>query len=132
MRTLPGIVLVCIVVATQVSCAAPIRPERGKVTPWQQEWSGYVGQTVIVEGRAERAKLGAIVTDRVENHILYVVGHDHWPGGELGRRVRITGTVIKQTDIPVYDYGKGTVEHDPADPRTWRFLLKDATWVVID
>jgi hypothetical protein len=91
----------------------------------------------VVEGRVAFAKLGPIVqSDRGEQHPLYIIGPDAWPAECFGsdgkpRRVRVTGTVVKRTDIPAYkelfDWS-----HDPTDPKTWRFLLKDATWTVLD
>lgn len=109
---------------------------RETVVAWQSDWSPYVGQTVTVEGSVERAFLGpAVVSNSNGHHPLYLADHKNWPVDcfdEEGvpKRVRVTGTILKRTDIPAYEHLADA--HDPNDPRTWRFLLKDASWTVLD
>jgi hypothetical protein len=105
-------------------------------TPWQTEWTAFVGKTVTVEGHVGLAVLGPIVTSgRDDQHPFYIMGHDRWPDDCYDQHghpklVRVTGTVIKRTDIPAYEHLIDLP--DPTNPRAWRFLLKDAKWVVLD
>ncbi len=77
--------------------------------------------------------------------VIYIDGLDSWPdgfylGGDNGKRVRVTGTIIKRSDLPVYieDKNEPIKQGIPVPPgsdlkkMSQRFLLKDAKWVVLD
>ena len=101
-----------------------------------------VGKVVTLKGRAENAKLGAILVG--EDFSVWIDGLDRWPEeffqGGGWRRVKVTGTVIEKYDLPVFipqendlmitgmPVPKGTDLHEASR----RYLLKDSTWEIID
>jgi hypothetical protein len=129
------------------SSAIPIstsgsRAERRPIA-WPEDWSKYVGRTVTLEGTAANAKLGAVLEG--ENGMIWIDGLDSWPegfylGGDNGKRVRVTGTVIRKDDVPVYvqipgDLPKGGISvanEEEREEAKWRYLLKDARWTVVE
>jgi hypothetical protein len=115
----------------------------GEVIPWPASWADHVGQTVTVEGRALEAKLGPLLAG--DGPDLWIDGLSAWPegfyrGGEEGARVRVTGTVIERSDLPVFiEDGSGPARAGmPAAPGTdladarKRHLLTGATWILLD
>ena len=126
-----------------VSCSqqrSPGQPEERKsLDGWPKDWSACLGQSVTVEGTAINMKLGAIVS-RDGAHI-WIDGLWEWPsgyylGGDEGKRVRVTGTVIQRHDLPVFvrKAGEPLIAGIPVPEGTnlyeasRRFLLKDAKW----
>lgn len=115
-----------------------------RVTAWQKDWSDRIGKIVILEGTAANAKLGALLLG--EGTEIWIDGLQQWPDGfyigcDHGKRVRVTGTVIKRDDLPTSVLRPG----EPVKQGTWgggteedvekakrRFLLKDASWTVLD
>jgi hypothetical protein len=116
---------------------------RSQRIPWPKDWSKYLGQTVTVEGNAANAKLGALLLG--DGKEIWINGLDSWPegfysGGDRGKRVRVTGTVIQRDDLPVFVQKPGgpliqgiPVQSEEEKQRAkWRYLLRDAKWTVLD
>lgn len=106
---------------------------------WPEDWSVLVGQTVTLEGKAVNAKLGAMLQG--EGQSIWIDGVDSWPsgyyqGGDQGKKLHVTGTVIKKGDLPVFVQKPGdpirsgmpVASEDEAERARWRYLLKDAKW----
>ncbi|HEY3451272.1 MAG TPA: hypothetical protein VGK67_33245 [Myxococcales bacterium] len=111
--------------------------------PWPDRWAPLLGKTVVVEGKALDAKSGALLAG--ERGEISIDGVDSWPSGfyqglQNGVRLRVTGTVIERSDLPVF------VEK-PGEPRRAgipvpegtdlkkagrRYLLADATWTRLE
>lgn len=110
--------------------------------PWPKDWSAAVGKKLTLEGVALDAKSGALLRGDSSQEI-WIDGLDSWPngfylGGDKGKRVRVTGTVIMRADLPAYVAKEGELpksgipvqrESDLKAART-RYFLKDATWVL--
>jgi hypothetical protein len=111
---------------------------------WPKDWSKHLGQTVTLEGTAANTKLGAVLEG--DGRDIWIDGLDRWPevfysGGDNGKRLRVTGIVIKRDDLPVFVVEPGAVpqkggisvqsEEELAKAK-WRFLLKDAKWTVLE
>ena len=110
---------------------------------WPEDWSVLLGQTVTLEGRAGNAKLGALLES--DGRILWIDGLNNWPegfypGDGQGKRLRVTGTVIKRDDMPVFvqepggPVKAGIPVRSKADLERarGRFLLTDVRWTVLD
>ncbi len=110
---------------------------------WPKDWSGHVGQTVTLEGRAVDAKIGALLQG--QGGAIWIDGLDSWPegfysGGDQGKRLRVTGTVIKKDDLPVIVQKPGELpragipvqSEEELERAKWRYLLKDAKWTVLE
>ena len=110
-----------------------------RVIEWPNDWSGHVGQTVTLEGMAANAKLGAVLKGK--QGAIWIDGLDSWPegyysGGDQGKHLRVTGTVIKKDDMPVFVQKPGEVppagipvaSEAEREKSKWRYLLKDAKW----
>ncbi len=105
--------------------------------------SQSLGKEIILEGNAESAKLGAlmIVGDSTS---IWIDGLESWPEGyystEESKWVRATGKLIEKYDLPVFisEDGKPHQTGIPVPKGTdlkkasHRYLLKDATWEIID
>jgi hypothetical protein len=111
---------------------------------WPKDWSKHLGQTVTLEGTAANAKLGALLLAG-DGESIWIDGLDQWPegfysGGSKGKRVRVTGTVIKRDDMPVFVQKPGeplregipVQSEEELEKAKWRFLLKDAKWTVLE
>ncbi len=115
----------------------------GEPMAWPRNWSSYLGTRVTLEGKALNAKSGALLMG--DGGEIWIDGLDAWPpgfylGGQEGRRVRVTGTVISRHDLPAF------IDDDPSLPRTGipvppggdlerasqRYLLQGATWEIIE
>src|SRR4051812_37010168 len=73
-------------------------------TGWPEDWSRHLGETVTLEGKAANAKLGALLMGAKDE--IWIDGLDAWPNGfykgsDKGKRLKVTGTVIKRDDMPV-------------------------------
>jgi hypothetical protein len=141
--------LLCFLLANVCGCAqyqaaSPRVPDpQERVMAWPKDWSGHVGQTVTLEGTAADAKLGALLQG--EQGAIWIDGVDSWPeglysGGDQGKRLRVTGTVIKKDDLPVFVQRPGeppragipVASEQEMDKAKWRYLLKDAKWTVLE
>ncbi len=103
-----------------------------------------MGQTLALVGTAVNAKLGAmLLSDDGEG--VWIDGLDTWPdgyyqGGDQGKRLRVTGTVIRRDDLPVFVAEPGDlpragipVETEAElDTARVRYLLADAVWEPLD
>jgi hypothetical protein len=108
-----------------------------------KDWSADVGRVVTVDGWVANQMLGASL--QTEQGTIFIDGRDSWQegfysGGDRGKHLRVTGTVIKRDDVPVFVQKPGEpprqgipVESE-AELQTakWRFLLKEAKWTVLD
>lgn len=119
----------------------PSRQER--ITAWPRDWSSHVGQTVTLEGTAVDLKFGARLHG--DGNAIWIDGLDAWPdgfylGGEKGKRLRVTGVVIKRDDLPVFfqkpgepvRQGMPVKSEEELATAKWRYLLKNAKWTVLD
>src|SRR5262245_55759816 len=151
----------CIVAA--IGCdqpqPAPIEVLASDQSPivWPDDWSNLLGQTVTVDGWAAECTIGpAIYGDTTFDKRQICIDGPHWPdsyykSSSNSKRVRVTGTVIKRDDMPVYLANRETglevgdtsgLRFAPAgipvysteelNRQKWRFLLKDVTWKVLD
>jgi hypothetical protein len=107
-----------------------------------KDWAGLLGQSITVEGTAQNAKLGAVLSDGGSS--IWIDELDSWPEGfcvgeEPGKRVRVTGTVIERSDLPVFVPKEGeppragipVAEGTDLEKASRRFLLKDAKWDLV-
>jgi len=113
------------------------------IMAWPKDWSDHLGQTVTVEGAAIDCQLGALVQG--VGGAIWIDGLDSWPygfytGGDDSKHVRVTGTVIKKNDVPVFvqkpgDPPRGGIpvnSEQEAEKLRWRYLLQRATWTVLE
>jgi hypothetical protein len=147
MRTVLG--LLCFFLAGVCGCwqhpaAAPsVSEPRASGPAWPKDWSGHVGQTVTLEGTAANAKLGAILQGK--DGVIWIEGLDSWPegfcsGGNQGKRLRVTGVVIRKDDLPVFVQKPGeppsagipVASEEEREKAKRRYLLKDAKWTELD
>jgi hypothetical protein len=109
---------------------------------WPKDWSKVLGQTVTLEGTAANAMMGALLLG--DGNAIWIDGKDAWPagfyeGGDKGKRLRVTGVVIKRDDVPAFveKPGEGAKQGVPVkseeelEKAKWRFLLKNATWTTL-
>ena len=136
--------LACVLLVVMVGCSKPPSPRRdvGEIA-WPKDWSGRVGQPVTLEGTAVNAKLGAALIG--EDDLVWIDGLDAWPdgfysGGDQGKRLRVTGVVIRRDDVPVFvpepgepmKAGVPVASEAEREKAKWRYLLRDAKWTVLD
>jgi hypothetical protein len=120
----------------------PDRPQKAETTAsataWPKDWSNLLGQAVTLEGTAADAKLGALLVQE-SNGAIWIDDLESWPngyylGGDKGKHVRVTGTVIERYDLPVFIQKEGEplragIAVPPGTDlkkASRRFLLKDA------
>ncbi|OAI49620.1 hypothetical protein AYO44_06345 [Planctomycetaceae bacterium SCGC AG-212-F19] len=132
-------------VTSQAANPAPTQP--GKEEPnamhWPKDWSAHVGQRVTVEGVATNQKVGASLCG--DGEAIFIDGIHSWPagyyfGGEQGKRLRVTGTVIERHDLPVFipkpdkapPQGIPVPEGTDLQKASQRFLLQNARWAVVE
>ena len=141
--------LLCFVLVSIYGCSpyrtassnSPSPHER--VMAWPKDWSGHLGQTVTLEGTAADAKLGALLQG--EEGAIWIDGLDAWPegfdaGGGRRKHLRVSGTVIKKDNLPVFVQQPGALPRagmpvqsaEALEKAQWRYLLKDATWTVLE
>src|SRR5262245_45664502 len=145
----------CIVAA--IGCdqpqPAPIEVLASDQSPivWPDDWSNLLGQTVTVDSWAAECKIGPTLFEDTtfDKRSIWIDGN--FTGPRRSEKLRVTGTVIKRDDMPVYLAEKETlrevgdtspVRFGPAaipvysreelDRVKWRFKLKDVTWKVLD
>jgi hypothetical protein len=110
---------------------------------WPSDFSKIVGQRITLEGKALNAKLGALL--RHDEEIIWIENLASWPegfyqGNDRGKLLRVTGIVIRKDDLPVFLAKPGETflsgipvdSEEELESKKWRFLLKDATWVLLD
>jgi hypothetical protein len=122
------------------------QPQKSRTMTWPKDWSKHLGETVTVEGTAANLKLGALLQG--DGEWIWLEGMS-WPnglygGGDKGKRVRVTGTVIKNDDLPVFvvnpgwkpgelvPQGMSVRSEEELRKAKWRFLLRDAKWTVLE
>jgi hypothetical protein len=130
---------------TLVALAACTRPtatgaaaSSSASTSLPSPWEARLGQVVTIEGTAEDAKLGAVLTR--PGDMVWIDGLDAWPRGLRGKRVQVTGKVIQRADLPVFVQREGEPQEQgiPVPPGTdvekarRRFLLTEARWKVVE
>ncbi len=118
------------------------KPPEPRVMTWPKDWSEQLGQSVTVEGMALNAKLGALLGG--DGGPIWIDGRDEWPngfysGGNKGKRVRVTGVVIKRDDMPVFLQTGGVIpqgipvnSEEELQKGKRRFLLRDAKWTLLE
>lgn len=97
-----------------------------------------LGRVVTLEGVATKTKIGASIQmgSGLSFQVVYFDWLAHWPEYVVGKRVRVSGTVVKRYDRVFWD-GRGEMPRGQfqalppgSDPReaSKRYLLKDFTW----
>lgn len=103
-------------------------------------WHGQLGNTVTVSGKAVNHKIGAYLLG--EGFGIYVdLPATHWPsdlyhGGDDGGLVRVTGTVVQRSDVPVFvdDPNTPPIQGIPVpagtdlDEAAKRYILESVRW----
>jgi hypothetical protein len=110
---------------------------------WPRDWSKYLGRSITLEGKAANAKQGAVLLG--DGDEIWIDGLEAWPdgfylGGDDSKRVRVTGTVIERSDAPAFRSHPGEAprqgipvpEGTDLSEAQKRFLLKDATWRLVE
>jgi hypothetical protein len=151
MRSATGLLWFClgsVCGCSQYDTTSPNSPTNSgapaHVMAWPKDWSKHLGQTVTVDGTAENHKIGAFLVSKGEGGI-YIDGLHSWPegfysGGDQGKRLRVTGTVIKKDDVPVFvpkpgqpvPCGVPVESEEELESAKWRYLLTGATWTVLE
>jgi hypothetical protein len=96
------------------------------------------GQQISVDGTAQNEKLGASV--HTPTGSIHIDKLDAWPDALVGKRVRVTGTVIERFDLPVFvrkpgePISSGIPVPEGTDLReaSRRYLLGNATWSALE
>jgi hypothetical protein len=118
-------------------------PQRADAAPHEPiDFEANLGRVVTLEGVAKKTKIGASVEmgSGMSFQVVYFDWLAHWPEDVLGKRVRVSGTVVKRYDRVFWDgrgeMPRGQVQLLPpgSDPReaSKRYLLKDFTWEVYE
>jgi hypothetical protein len=110
---------------------------------WPKDWTPYLGKPVVLEGVAVDDELGAVLQG--QGGAIWIDGLSSWPeglylGGDRGKPLRVTGTVIERFDLPVFvpKDGEPTPSGIPVREGTdlheasRRFLLRGARWSVLE
>lgn len=102
-------------------------------------WEDRLGQEVTLEGVAYDAKLGALL--ELPGDSIWL-DREAWPAGYHGKRVRVTGVVIRRDDLPVFIAEPGKDEEAragiPVPPGTdlsrarIRYLLAKPAWTQLE
>lgn len=134
-----------IVIAAMLSACTPSKDPAGEArTPSASSnsepspWESKLGQLVTVDGDAEDAKLGALLT--AGSGTIWIDGLDAWPTEARGKRLQVTGKVIQRSDLPVFVHQEGEPEMQgmPVPSGTdlekarRRFLLAEPKWRVLE
>jgi hypothetical protein len=137
---------------------APVDPRVSVERPiaWPEDWSKLLGQKVTVDGWAAEQKLGSVlhVDKELDKESIWIDGQ-RWPEGYFegrgkSKHVRVTGTVVKRDDVPVFlaeprttrpigdtsgnligIAGIPVYSQEEFDRCKWRILLTDVTWTVL-
>ena len=143
-------ITICLMIAAIVGCSRPKMEPLGQPVSndqsqgWPKDLSDKVGQTITLEGTAANAKLGAILL-REDQDIIWIDGLHSWPegyysGGDRGKRLRVTGKLIRRDDLPVFvqrpgefpPQGMPVQSEKELEQAKWRLLLQDAKWTVLE
>jgi hypothetical protein len=102
-----------------------------------------LGKQITVVGRAESSKIGARLAG--DQFVLWIDGLSSWPigyysVGKQGVRIRATGILAEDNDLPVFIQREGDLpvqgipvpEGTDLKKASHRFVLKKATWEVIN
>ena len=102
-------------------------------------WEDRLGQDVTLEGVAVDDKAGARL--ELPGDSIWL-DRNAWPRGFYGKRVRVTGVVIRRDDLPVFIPEPGEQEEARAgipvppgtDPRQARvrYLLANPAWTKLE
>lgn len=117
------------------------KPSAKAATPWP-DLRALLGRTITLEGQALNARSGALLS---EGKREIWIDLDGWPagysqGGDRGKRVRVTGTVVERADLPVFVEKKGELpksgipvpEGTDLEKAARRYLLQDPTWTLLE
>jgi hypothetical protein len=142
-RIVLGITLVCCLSACQEKkVQAPIiEPDPVEL---HLDWSPLISKTVTVQGIAQNRTLGATVS--AEHGVIWIDDFSGWPKEiypsiKSQTRVRVTGTLLKRDDMPVYlvepddpsiRAGIAVDSKEELERLKWRYLLKDVSWSVVE
>jgi hypothetical protein len=102
------------------------------------ELKEHVGQKVTLQGRAENAKLGAIL-EMESGEIIWMDDMKSWPNGyyteETSKRVQVTGVLTERYDLPVYNPSDSIIRQGVEMPEgkgveesSHRFVITKYTW----
>lgn len=129
-------------VAQEVGGNEMAKPSPGSMA-WPKDWSKHVGRQVTVEGVTVNRKIGAALYG--DGEAIFIDGIHSWPdglylGGDEGRRVRVTGTVVERHDLPVFipQPDKPVIQGIPLAEGTdlrqvsRRFFLQNAIWTAVE
>lgn len=107
-------------------------------------FKNQLGKTISLKGKALDAKLGALLKGK--SYSIWIDGLSRWPngfyeGGDNGKMLIVTGTIIERYDLPVFIQNKGTTIKKSGIPQpvgtnlhqaSHRFLLKNAQWKLLN
>ncbi|HUW20166.1 MAG TPA: hypothetical protein VMW16_12780 [Sedimentisphaerales bacterium] len=128
---------------TRSACAERAAEERraepsGAAPHEPVDLEANLGRVVTLEGVAKKTKIGASVQmgSGLSFQVVYLDWLAHWPEHVVGKRVRVSGTLVKRYDMAFWD-GRGEMPRGQfqalppgSDPReaSKRYVLKDFTW----
>jgi hypothetical protein len=144
--------LICFLLPTLAGCSAPQNSSlanndsEDRQLAWPKNFANFVGKSVTLECTAANTKLGAILLEEGQSkNEIWIEGLECWPqgffgNGVKGKRLRVTGAVIKRDDVPVFIQKPGEAPQGGIPVRTeeeleikkWRFLLQGAKWTVLE
>ncbi|UII76234.1 hypothetical protein LV716_00095 [Flagellimonas sp. HMM57] len=100
-----------------------------------------LGKKIEILGTAVNTKLGAMLV--TEDGSIWINGKQEWPrgyyyGDDNGKKLKVTGTVIKKYDLPVVIQKEGELpksgipvpEGTDIKEASRRYLLKNAKWKI--
>lgn len=112
-----------------------------------EKWLPLLNEEVTIAGNAVNLKLGACLQSKEDSIIFWINGLKYWPeeyyDKEVSKTVKVKGVLIEKYDLPVFRNKKlkkdevvqsGIPIPDGINLKlaSHRFLLKDATWTIID
>ncbi len=135
--------IVCLFVAvagcSQFPAGAPIAPATTKsALPWPKDWFPYLGKTVTLDGVAEKWKVGPLLHG--DEGAIWIDWPEEVLQGAYGKRLRVTGTVSRRDDLPVFipkpgvpiPCGIALPPGSDLEKAKWRFLLSNARWEILE
>lgn len=112
------------------------------------KWSPLLNNEVTLIGEAKNSKLGALLAIRKDSIVIWIDGIRSWPidyamDENNFETLEVTGTLIEKYDLPIFrkkELSSGEIQRSGIPVRyginlklaSHRFLLKDATWIIID
>ena len=122
-------------------CGGCRQPSMNQNMNHSSSWESQLGQRVTVEGIPVNAKLGPCLL--TSDGRIWIDGLEAWPreyrGVKDGTRLRVSGTVIRRSDLPVFIEHEGPQSAGMPMPKgtdlekaAIRYLLQEATWEVIE